>query len=85
MPQQKQPITQRPKVEDESIGNPREKHGLHRQRDEALPGKGGDKAGLNKYSVAGGTKQNTGRPKGPKLSESKKQGKPGHGRGPAFD
>lgn len=50
MPQKKRPITQRPKVEDESTGNPPDKHGKHREDDEALPGKGGTKAGLNKYS-----------------------------------
>jgi hypothetical protein len=51
MPQQKQPITDRPKVEDESTGNGTEFHGTHQQRDEALPGSGGDKAGLNKQAA----------------------------------
>src|SRR5688572_9677171 len=32
MPQQKQPITDRPKVEDESTGNGSEFHGTHQQR-----------------------------------------------------
>ena len=53
MPQQKRPITERPKVEDESTGNGTEFHGKHREQDEALPGSGGDKAGLNKQSAAG--------------------------------
>jgi len=50
MPKQKQPITERPKVEDESIGTGTERHGKHREEDEALPGKGDDKGGLSKYS-----------------------------------
>lgn len=53
MPQRKKPITQRPKAEDESTGNPPERHGKHRAADEALPGKGGTKAGLNKQSGGG--------------------------------
>jgi len=48
MPQQKQPITERPRVEDESTGNGSERHGKHREGDEALPGKGSSKGGLNK-------------------------------------
>ena len=52
MPQQKQPITQKPKVEDESIGHAAEKHGKHKEQDEALPGKGSTKGGLNKDSGA---------------------------------
>jgi hypothetical protein len=60
MPQRKKPIKQRPKVEDESTGNPTEYHGKHREQDEALPGRGGTKGGLNKNSGGGtlGTKQN---------------------------
>jgi hypothetical protein len=50
VPQRKRPITQRPKVEDESTGNPPVRRGKHQPWDEALPGKGGTKAGLNKYS-----------------------------------
>lgn len=51
MPQRNQPITKRPKVEDESIGEPpAEEHGKHRERDEALPGKGSEKGGLNRES-----------------------------------
>ena len=50
MPQQKQPITRRPKVEDESTGRGTEKHGKHREGDEALPGSGGSKGGLNRES-----------------------------------
>lgn len=53
MPQQKGPIKQRPKVEDESIGNPPEKHGPHQPYDESLPGSGGTKGGLNRYAGAG--------------------------------
>jgi hypothetical protein len=67
MPQRKQPITEKPKVEDESTGSePAERHGLHRQEDEALPGGGGAKGGLNKTSGTGGrgTKQNEGLPRG---------------------
>ena len=52
MPQQKQPITQKPKVEDEHTGHGSEKHGKHREQDEALPGKGSTKGGLNKDSGA---------------------------------
>src|SRR4051812_35626583 len=60
MPHRKKPITQRPKIEDESTGNPREHHGKHREADEALPGTGGTKGGLNKRSGGGtlGRKQN---------------------------
>ena len=36
MPQQKRPITERPKVEDESTGNGTQFHGVHRHNDEAL-------------------------------------------------
>lgn len=50
MPQRKRPIVERPKVEDESTGNPPEKHGPHQPWDEALPGRGGTKGGLNRYS-----------------------------------
>jgi hypothetical protein len=50
MPQRKQPIKERPKVEDESTGSPSEHHGKHREQDEALPGKGSTKGGLNKQS-----------------------------------
>jgi hypothetical protein len=67
MPQRKQPITQRPKVEDESTGSDAsERHGVHRQQDEALPGGGGTKGGLNKTagSEGRGTKQNQGLPQG---------------------
>lgn len=53
MPQANEPIKERPKVEDESTGNPPEKHGKHREDDEGLPGKGGTKGGLNKYSGVG--------------------------------
>jgi hypothetical protein len=62
MPHRKKPIKQRPKVEDESTGNPREYHGKHGEDDESLPGRGGRKGGLNKASGRGtlGTKQNQG-------------------------
>ena len=56
MPQQKQPITRKPKVEDEHTGSGSEKHGKHREQDEALPGKGSTKGGLNKQS-GGNTKE----------------------------
>lgn len=59
MPQSNRPITKRPKVEDESTGEPpAEKHGKHRERDESLPGSGGDKGGLNKQS--GGSRGRSG-------------------------
>ena len=61
MPQQKQPITQKPKVEDEHTGNGAEKHGKHREQDEALPGKGSTKGGLNKQS--GGETEQPGKQK----------------------
>jgi hypothetical protein len=48
MPQQKKPITERPGVEDESTGTGSEFHGTHRQDDEALPGRGSEKGGLNR-------------------------------------
>jgi hypothetical protein len=62
MPKQKQPITQRPKAEDESVGSGGQRKGKHREEDEALPGSGGTKAGLNRASGTGGEKQNEGRP-----------------------
>lgn len=52
MPQEKQPITRKAKVEDESLGHGSEKHGKHKEQDEALPGKGSTKGGLNKDSGA---------------------------------
>jgi hypothetical protein len=53
LPQRRKPITQRPKVEDESTGNPPDRRGPHQPWDEALPGRGGTKAGLNRYSGLG--------------------------------
>ena len=54
MPQRKEPIKERPTVEDESTGNGSERHGKHRENDEALPGDGRDrKGGLTKESGAG--------------------------------
>ena len=53
MPKQNQPITDRPKVEDESTGNGTERHGKHRETDVALPGKGSTKGGLNKDAGEG--------------------------------
>lgn len=50
MPKRKRPITQRAKVEDESIGNPPDRRGPHQPWDEGLPGRGGTKGGLNRYS-----------------------------------
>jgi hypothetical protein len=50
MPQRKQPIKERPNVEDESTGNGSDYRGKHREQDEALPGKGSTKGGLNKQS-----------------------------------
>jgi len=52
MPQRNEPITRKPKVEDESTGRGSQKHGKHRVEDEALPGKGSTKGGLNKDSGA---------------------------------
>lgn len=65
MPQRRKPIKQRPKVEEESIGNPPIRKGKHQPWDEALPGSGGTKGGLNKYSGLGrrtGTKARHRRP-----------------------
>ena len=56
MPQEKQPITKAPRVEDESTGSGSERHGKHKEQDEALPGKGSTKGGLNKQS-GGHTRQ----------------------------
>ena len=53
VPQRREPIKQRPKVEDESTGNGTEVHGKHREDDEALPGKGSALGGLNRASGAG--------------------------------
>lgn len=50
MPQQKQPLTHAPRVEEESVGTGSERHGKHREGDEALPGKGSTKGGMNKDS-----------------------------------
>ena len=50
MPNEKEPIRKAPKVEDESTGSGSEKHGKHKEQDEALPGKGSEKGGLNKQS-----------------------------------
>ena len=51
MPQRNEPIKERPKAEDESTGNATtEHHGKNREQDEALPGKGSTKGGLNKQS-----------------------------------
>jgi hypothetical protein len=50
MPKQNQPITHRPKVEDENTGTGSERHGKHREQDEALPGRGDEKGGLSRYS-----------------------------------
>jgi hypothetical protein len=59
MPQRKEPITERPKDHDESTGSPQptEQHGKHKEQDEALPGKGSTKGGLNKQS-GGDTQRN---------------------------
>lgn len=48
MPKQNRPIVERPKVEDESTGRGSDRHGRHRTEDEALPGKGSAKGGLNR-------------------------------------
>jgi hypothetical protein len=66
MPKQRQPITERPKVEDESTGNGSEFHGKHREGDEALPGRGSTKGGMNRDSSDGtrGGMQNEGRSEG---------------------
>lgn len=52
MPQRNEPIKERPKVDDETTGNPNPggRHGKHREEDEALPGKNSAKGGLNKQS-----------------------------------
>lgn len=69
MPQEKEPIKQRPKVEDESTGNPTEHHGKHQPWDEGLPGDGGTKGGLNRD--AGNMRETHGETAGP--SKGKKQ------------
>ena len=53
MPQQEKPVTQRPKDHDETTGDGREQHGKHRETDEALPGRGSTKGGLNKKEDEG--------------------------------
>jgi hypothetical protein len=52
MPQKNEPITRKPKVEDESTGKGSERHGVHSQGDEALPGGGDTKGGLGSQSGA---------------------------------
>jgi hypothetical protein len=64
MPKQKQPVTRRPNAEEERGTGTREYHGKHREEDEALPGRGSTKGGLNRSSGTSGRKQNTGLPKG---------------------
>jgi hypothetical protein len=64
MPQSDRPITDRPKVEDESTGDPKqveERHGKHREEDPGTDGRGSEKAGTNRDSGSG-------RPGGPKES-----------------
>lgn len=53
MPQQNRPITRAPKDHDESTGNGSERHGKHREEDEALAGKGSTKGGMNRDAGAG--------------------------------
>lgn len=48
MPKQNRPIVERAKVEDESTGRGSERHGAHREGDEALPGRDSTKGGLNR-------------------------------------
>lgn len=51
MPQANEPIKKRPKVEDESTGDPEqveERHGKHREEDSGVAGKGSEKGGMNK-------------------------------------
>lgn len=53
MPQSNEPIKRRPKVEDESTGDPdriQERHGKHREEDPGVAGKGSEKGGLNRDS-----------------------------------
>jgi hypothetical protein len=67
MPKENEPITQRPNPPEDSVEETREYHGKHREEDEALPGGGGNKGGLNKDSgdgTKGGSRQNIGQPKG---------------------
>jgi hypothetical protein len=64
MPQSNRPITDRPKVEDESTGDPgqvEERHGKHREEDPGTDGKGSEKGGMNRDAGPG-------RPGGPKES-----------------
>lgn len=60
MPKQERPVTHRPKIEDESTGNGSERHGKHREEDEALPGKGSSVGGLNKYAARSDEQQTSG-------------------------
>lgn len=78
MPQEKQPITRRPKVEDESTGNPSEHHGKHQPWDEALPGSGGSKGGLNRQ--AGAAREKISKKASPSKGRKQNQGRvpPGH-------
>ena len=57
MPDRERPLKARPKEEDESTGQTTEHHGKHKEQDEALPGKGSEKGGLNKQS-GGDTRHN---------------------------
>jgi hypothetical protein len=50
MPTRNHDITGRPEVEDESTGTGSERHGRHREGDEALPGRGSTRGGLGRYA-----------------------------------
>lgn len=73
MPQSNRPISDRPKVEDSSTGDPEkveERHGKSRQEDTGMPGKGSEKGGLNKDAGTpdegqSGSKQSRGPKQGP--------------------
>jgi hypothetical protein len=77
MPKQRQRITERPKVEDESTGNGSEFHGKHREGDEALPGRGSTKGGMNRDSGDGtkGGRQNVTRSEGERARQSSESGR----------
>lgn len=60
MPRRKRPGNETPKVEDESTGDPSERQGKQRERDEGLGEKGSTKGGMNRAAGGGiqGRQQN---------------------------
>ena len=67
MPRQNRPITHAPTEERSSVGHGSEYHGKHREEDDALPGRGSTKGGLNRSGGEDGEGRSTsgrGRAKG---------------------